>query len=752
MASASFQRRRDQASLVWLFGLFAILPFTVVFGHRGLAPWLLLASFPAFVRGDFWLQSFGALFDRMDPGKPFFAAFLSIMFFCFWIFLSGFWSPRNMPSLGLWVLAPVLVGGSVIWFSANVSRVWAWRIAFAYAAAVVAGMAVLAIEGASNGAIRSVIPPQEDHARDVIALGRGVTGLAPALFPAGIIAAAVWNRWVALGVIALGVAAAYLNDVSANAVALGAGLAAAILAFRAPRTTIRLLVLAALAALFLSPLAAYIPVDRIYAAMGEGVAPPSWLHRLAIWQAAGAGVAECQPFGCGADYARIWKETAPMVMVPGATTPLSVIPNHPHNLYLQIWLELGLPGVLAFAGFLYFGARVLVRAALEKTVFAAAAGAFAAILTSTLVETSLWQVWRFAAMGLAGVGVGLVHSMEVRSRSLPAAAPVRPRSRFAVREGGAGEVTAVVISYFTGPLLARSIESLRRQPEVKQIVVIDNGNLPGEVQNATASADGPAITLSSYHGNIGFAAACNEGAALARGEYLLFLNPDAIMPEGGVAQLMTDAQELDRPWLIGAKLVDPDGTEQQGSRRATLTPWRAFVEATKLYRLAPQHPYFQRFNLHHVPCPDDIIGTPVISGACFFLHADDYVAIGGMDERYFLHVEDVDFCLRFAKAGGQVYFNPHVSVEHFKSSSRANPSRVDRRKTQSLIRYFNTHFSDTYPAPFLWLLSGLLWVSYGVQRARRTAVGVLRAFGFRARAGAGAAKRARSIASRRSSR
>ncbi len=412
MEKVGFRRRRDQASLLFLFGLFALLPLTVVFGHRGLAPWLLLASIPAFFRGDFWLLSFGAVFDRMDPRVPFFAAFLSISAFCAWIFLSGFWSPYEKPSLAFWVLGPVLVGGVVAWFAANVNRVWAWRIAVAYAAAIVIGMGVLAFEGVSGGALRTILPPEEGRSRDIIALGRGVTALAPALFPAGIIAAAVWNRWAALAVVALGVAAAFLNDVTANAVALAAGLAAAIITFKAPRATVRGLSFMALAALILAPLAAFIPVDRVFA-LGEGWAPASALHRIAIWQAAAERIPDGLPFGFGADYARIWKDSAETVMVPGSPIPLSVMPLHPHNLYLQIWLELGIPGVLAFGGFLYWGASAFARAGLEKPVIAAAAGAFAAILASTLVETSLWQVWRFAAMGLAAMGVGLAYSLHM---------------------------------------------------------------------------------------------------------------------------------------------------------------------------------------------------------------------------------------------------------------------------------------------------------------------------------------------------
>ena len=415
MAKTGFRRRRDQASLLLLFGLFALLPITVVFGHRGLAPWLLLASIPAFLRGDYWLRVFGAVFDHMDPKVPFFAAYLSIMIFCGWIFVSGFWSPRGMPWLAFWVLGPVLIGGSVVWFAANVNRVWAWRIAVAYAAAIIFGMGVLAFEGVSDGALRAILPPDDpspDGSGDIIALGRGVTALAPALFPAGIIAAAVWNRWAALAVLALGVAAAFFNDVAANAVALAAGLAAAIIAFKAPKATVRGLSFMALAALVCAPLAAFLPVERIFA-LGEGWAPASALHRIAIWQAAAARIPEGLPFGFGADFVRIWRDSAPLIEVPGAEQLLSLAPTHPHNLFLQIWLELGLVGVAAFGGFLYWGAIAFARAKLEKAVIAAAAGAFAAILASTLVETSLWQVWRFAAMGLAAMGVGLAHSLHM---------------------------------------------------------------------------------------------------------------------------------------------------------------------------------------------------------------------------------------------------------------------------------------------------------------------------------------------------
>ena len=123
-----------------------------------------------------------------------------------------------------------------------------------------------------------------------------------------------------------------------------------------------------------------------------------------------------------------------------------------------------------------------------------------------------------------------------------------------------------------------------------------------------------------------------------------------------------------------------------------------------------------------------------------------------MDERYFLHVEDIDFCLRFSKAGGDIYFNPRVEIVHFKSSSRASPVKIEARKTASMIRYFKTHFSDAYPKPFLWIVAGLLWALFGVLFVKRAIGKMLRLTILRFRIGRRGVERARAIFSRRSSR
>lgn len=315
----------------------------------------------------------------------------------------------------------------------------------------------------------------------------------------------------------------------------------------------------------------------------------------------------------------------------------------------------------------------------------------------------------------------------------------------------APSVSAIVVSYFTGPLLARCLASLKAQPEVREIILVDNGNWPNAAEDAAASTpSGAPVRVLSPQGNVGFAAGCNLGAKEATGSHLLFINPDATAPSGAVGRLIADGAALARPWVIGAKIVDPDGVEQRGSRRMTLTPWRAFVEATKLYKIAPKHPYFRRFNLHDDPCPGEVTPVPAISGACFFLPRDDFFAIGGMDEAYFLHAEDLDFCVRFLEAGGVVYFDPFVAVPHFKSSSRANPLRIEARKTASLMRYFRSHFSENYPAPFMALVGAALWTALAAKAVKRGAQRMASFIAGSRRLGFDGARRARDIAAKRS--
>ncbi len=276
-------------------------------------------------------------------------------------------------------------------------------------------------------------------------------------------------------------------------------------------------------------------------------------------------------------------------------------------------------------------------------------------------------------------------------------------------------VSIITVTYYTGPVLFDMISAALVQSAVREIVLINNGNpLPIYHRLEEMAENEPRLKLISGQGNVGFATASNLGVKEAAGDYLLFVNPDCVLPQGLAHALLTESARLPRPHLIGARVVEKSGREQSGSRRALLTPWTAFVEVSGLYRLFPKHPYFRRFKWHEEEVPPKTAEVPAVSGALMFIPKEDYTRIGGFDEDYFLHVEDLDLCLRMHRAGGYVFFMPEPKVLHHGATSQASPIVVEWHKTRSFVRYFFKNYSDTYPTFALWFISITVWIRFFV--------------------------------------
>ncbi|MFZ5790769.1 MAG: glycosyltransferase family 2 protein [Pseudomonadota bacterium] len=260
-------------------------------------------------------------------------------------------------------------------------------------------------------------------------------------------------------------------------------------------------------------------------------------------------------------------------------------------------------------------------------------------------------------------------------------------------------MSAIVVSYRSGPILRRTLAALAGQPELAEILLVDNGNPSGmQAELDRLAAAGTIRLLRSAH-NLGFGAACNRAAAEARGDLLLVLNPDAIMPPGGLGRMLAAMEGRPRPWLAGARLVGEDGRERRGGRRGELTPWTAFTDALG----------FGTFNWHDRPLPSGPLPVPTVSGACFLVPAADFRALGGFDEGYFLHVEDIDLCRRLRQAGGTVWFLPDVAVEHEGGSSDAPSFLVERHKLKSFARFFRRHYRGRLDA---WLALALITLRF----------------------------------------
>jgi O-antigen ligase len=389
---------------------FAGLAWLVVFGHRGVAPCVGLMAVAAASRPRFWRIGIAPRRTSMRI-----AAAVSALFIL-WTAASGLWSPT--PG-ALWLAATLTVGvlaGVALAHEASTAaprRVR--RLAAFFASAVTTAAAALLFEALTGGYLRDVVPPRDSSParwRDLTSLARGATALVPLAFPAAVMIRRLTGS-IVLGfvpLLALFAASAQFS-VFANVVALAAGAFAYAAALAAPRTALRIVLLSFVAAALATPLAAAaLPAEALTA---DGLAPPSWAQRLFIWrEAASRALGACFPLGCGADYARAWAAFAAPIEIPGAPGPLPSMPIHPHNVFIQITLELGLPGIAAFTAASAAAAAAVGRAPLTREAAAAIAGALAATFISVMFEASLWQVWRLAVVTLAALGAAVAYRLN----------------------------------------------------------------------------------------------------------------------------------------------------------------------------------------------------------------------------------------------------------------------------------------------------------------------------------------------------
>jgi N-acetylglucosaminyl-diphospho-decaprenol L-rhamnosyltransferase len=280
-------------------------------------------------------------------------------------------------------------------------------------------------------------------------------------------------------------------------------------------------------------------------------------------------------------------------------------------------------------------------------------------------------------------------------------------------------LSAVVVSYRTGPVLWECLSALLAAADVAEVIVVDNGNTPED--QATLDSKrlfAPKLCVVRGQGNVGFGAGCNLGAAAARGDKLLFVNPDVVLAAHAPRFMASALERTFAPSVVGGDLRDDDGKPERGARRERVTMWSAFVSFSGLSRYERMHPALRDLNRECDPPPPRPAPVHVVSGALMMMRRADFEALGGFDEGYFLHVDDIDMCRRVEEAGGQVMFAPGAFGVHQRSSSDAPKVEVERHKARGFARYFRK-FART---PGAWVCALFVGAALGVilpMRARR---------------------------------
>lgn len=280
---------------------------------------------------------------------------------------------------------------------------------------------------------------------------------------------------------------------------------------------------------------------------------------------------------------------------------------------------------------------------------------------------------------------------------------------------GLESVAVVIVNYNAGLLLTECVVAALKQAQ--QVIVIDNASSDSSLSELEFRLSTEnRLQVVRLENNVGFAAGCNTGLNIATQPYILFLNPDCILSPGALQRMIQVMEADSHIGMVGGYLVNPDGSEQGGGRRAMLSPWRAFVRAVGLYRLEKYWPQlFFDFHLNKQPLPHTPVEVDAISGALMLVRREAIDEVGSWDENYFLHCEDLDWCMRFKQKNWKIIFVPDAPVTHFQGTcSHSRPFFVAWHKHRGMLRFYHKFFRRQYPGILMGLITVSVWLRFVV--------------------------------------
>ncbi|MFH1866796.1 MAG: glycosyltransferase family 2 protein [Patescibacteria group bacterium] len=234
------------------------------------------------------------------------------------------------------------------------------------------------------------------------------------------------------------------------------------------------------------------------------------------------------------------------------------------------------------------------------------------------------------------------------------------------------KLSIIILNYKNAGLIKQCLKGLFTEPikSAFEVIIIDNASGDGCLNMVTTNF--PQVKTIQSEKNLGYAAGNNIGLREARGDYILILNPDVAVFGEALDQLVNFMEQNSKVGIASPKLVNPNGTVQMSAftfpsfwlpifRRTPLGYWPRAEQQVKEYLLMDWD--------HKENKPVDWL-----LGACLIVRRQALEQVGLLDERYFLYVEDTDWCRRFWKNSWQVYYVAEVSMIHYHERQSADAS------------------------------------------------------------------------------
>lgn len=229
-------------------------------------------------------------------------------------------------------------------------------------------------------------------------------------------------------------------------------------------------------------------------------------------------------------------------------------------------------------------------------------------------------------------------------------------------------LSIIIVNYNVKYFLEQCLYSVRAASKGIQaeVIVIDNDSSDGSL--AYLSKKFPEVIFVENKLNSGFGRACNQGAAMSKGEFILFLNPDTLIAEDTLRICTEFFRTHKDAGALGVKMVDGHGRFLRESKRSFPSPVTSLYKLVGVSALFPSSPVFGRYHLGHLDPAEDH-EVDVLAGAYMMARKQVLDQVGYFDETFFMYGEDVDLSYRIQKAGFKNYYVAQTEIIHFKGES-----------------------------------------------------------------------------------
>ena len=276
------------------------------------------------------------------------------------------------------------------------------------------------------------------------------------------------------------------------------------------------------------------------------------------------------------------------------------------------------------------------------------------------------------------------------------------------------KLSVIIVNYNVEYFLEQCINSARTalSKTSGEIILVDNNSIDGSVELVKSKF--PEIQLIENKENTGFSKANNQAMRIAKGEYVLLLNPDTVVEEDTFIKCIEFMDQHPDAGGLGVKMIDGKGRFLPESKRGLPTPWVAFYKIFGISSLFKKSKKFGRYHLSYLDM-NKVHEVEILSGAYMLMRKEALDKVGLLDEDFFMYGEDIDLSYRIIKGGYKNYYFPETSIIHYKGES-TKKSSVNYVFVfyRAMIIFAKKHFSEKNASWFSFLINIAIYLRAGL--------------------------------------